>query len=138
NAKRCRTGRREEIDDMGRRRRWKGSVSAGIDAWQTSLAAATTIAARTPIIMTAALTGSPKAVRETRRMVTEKAAAAVEGAIAAGGGWTSLGPRGAGGGRRRGRIGKGMPAGAAAAAAPGRRKCRANARRLTRGGRKRR
>lgn len=50
----------------------------------TSLAAANTIAARMPLLWTAAFTGSPHALQESQRMITEKAQAALQGAAAAG------------------------------------------------------
>jgi hypothetical protein len=62
---------------------------AWVSMWETQMAAATTIAARMPILF-AAGAGSPKAMRETRRMCSEKYAAAVEGTIAAGQEWGKL------------------------------------------------
>jgi hypothetical protein len=54
------------------------------DWFTTSLAAATTIGARLPLLWSAALTGSPGAVQESQRMVSEKTQAALQGATAAG------------------------------------------------------
>ena len=109
----------------------RNNVHSAFTAWQTSLDAATTIAARTPILMSAALTGSPKAMREVQRMVSEKTAAAVQGALAAGHAWTtfwlslaSLNPSVS--------FHDHLAAITDAALAPARRTCRANARRLTR------
>jgi hypothetical protein len=99
--------------------------------WETSIAAATTIAARMPILFAAATSGSPKAMREARRMCTEKHTAAVEGAIAAGQEWMRLW-------MRAGAMGswveaqQGMSQIMRAAMGPANRVCRANAQRLTR------
>lgn len=96
------------------------------------MAAARTITARMPILFAAASTGSPKAMRETRRMCSEKYAAAIEGTIAAGQEWGKLWMRMALGqdpGRDLSRI-------MHAAIKPAQRTCKANARRLGSGRKK--
>lgn len=113
-------------------RRSRRTSSSALSAWQTSLAAATTIAARTPILFTAAFTGSPKAVRESRRMVTEKAAAVAEGAMAASQAWGALWLQMATGFARPSQLARGLTSVMNAAVAPAQRTCKANARRLSR------
>jgi hypothetical protein len=100
-----------------------------LDFFETSTAAAATIGARMPILFNAATTGSPRAVKESQRMVTEKAQAALEGASAAGAAAFDLWLRAA--------TGMSTPGAdawfkvAEAAFAPTRRACHANARRLS-------
>jgi hypothetical protein len=100
-------------------------------AWETSIAAATTIAARMPILFTAATRGSPKAMREARRMCIEKHTAALEGAIAAGQEWMRFWMR-AGTMGSWADVQQNMSQIMRAAIAPADRACRANALRLTR------
>lgn len=100
-------------------------------AWRTPLAAWTTIAARTPILATAALTGSPKAMREVRRMVSEKALAAVAGGLAAQRAWLAAWLRGPGLRVGPSDLYRHTSAIMKAATSPAERACRANARRLT-------
>ena len=98
---------------------------------QTGMDAALTIAARTQQLASP-LGGSAEQAREARLMVQEKVEAAFEGAFAAQVAWGAFMMKAAFGGVRTpnqlslelGRI-------AEAAAAPARRKARANARRLT-------
>jgi hypothetical protein len=109
-----------------------------MEAWQTSLAAGTTIANRLPILFDAAVTGSPGALVETQRMAAEKVFAAAMGSFALGTAWYRLALQMS--------LGRGQvpdPARvtmqlAEAATAPARRACRSNARRLTRKRRRRR
>ncbi len=60
------------------------TMNWALSAMETSMAAAATINARMTMLFSAAFTGSPRAVRELQRMVTEKADATMEGAMAAG------------------------------------------------------
>jgi hypothetical protein len=103
-------------------------MKLALEFFETSVAAATTINARLPILYRAAMTGTPTAVRESHRMITEKAQAAVEGATAAGTAALDLWLRAA--------ASMSTPSPAAwlnimqAGLAPARRTCHANARRL--------
>jgi hypothetical protein len=102
----------------------KANAQAGADA-------ALTIAARTQNLLTPGGRQSEKA-REARRMVQEKVDAAVEGALAAQVAWGAFFIKAAFGGvRTPGDVSAGLASIAEAAAAPARRKVRANARRLT-------
>jgi hypothetical protein len=102
----------------------KANAQAGADA-------ALTIAARTQTLLSPDGRPSEKA-REARLMVQEKVDAAVEGALAAQKAWGAFVIRAAFGGvRTPNDVSAGLAAVAEAAAAPARRKVRANARRLT-------
>jgi hypothetical protein len=102
----------------------KANAQAGADA-------AVTIAARTQTLLSPDGRPSEKA-REARLMVEEKVDAAVEGALAAQKAWGAFFIRAAFGGvRTPNDVSAGLTAIAEAAAAPARRKLRANARRLT-------
>jgi hypothetical protein len=102
----------------------KANAQAGADA-------ALTIAARTQTLLSPDGRLSEKA-REARLMVQEKVDAAVEGALAAQKAWGAFVIRAAFGGvRTPNDVSAGLAAVAEAAAAPARRKVRANARRLT-------
>jgi hypothetical protein len=106
---------------------WKAMFSA----WEDSWAAATTIAARAPMLLSAATgTASPQALREVRRMYSEKYLAAVEGAMAAGQQWLKLWMRT--GMAPWGEVGRGGQRIVQAAMKPARRTAKANARRLKR------
>ena len=102
----------------------KANAQAGADA-------ALTIAARTRTLLAPDGRSSDKA-REARLMVQEKVDAAVEGALAAQKAWGAFFIKAAFGGvRTPNDVSAGLTAIAEAAAAPARRKVRANARRLT-------
>lgn len=102
----------------------KANAQAGADA-------ALTIAARTRTLFSPGGQPSEKA-REAQLMVQEKVDAAVEGALAAQKAWGAFVIRAAFGGvRTPNDVSAGLTAIAEAAAAPARRKVRANARRLT-------
>ena len=102
----------------------KANAQAGADA-------ALTIAARTQNLLTPGGRESDKA-REARLMVQEKVDAAMEGAFAAQAAWGAFFIKAAFGGVRTAHdVSAGLTAIAEAAAAPARRKVRANARRLT-------
>ena len=102
----------------------KANARAGADA-------ALTIAARTQNLLTPGGRQSEKA-REARRVVQEKVDAAVEGALAAQVAWGAFFIKAAFGGvRTPNDVSAGLTSIAEAAAAPARRKVRANARRLT-------
>jgi hypothetical protein len=98
---------------------------------QASADAALTIAARTQTLLAPGGRQSDK-TREAQLMVQEKIDAAVEGALAAQRAWGAFFLRAAFGGvRTPNDVSAGLTAIAEAAAAPARRKARANARRLT-------
>ena len=102
----------------------KANAQAGADA-------ALTIAARTQNMLAPGGRESDKA-REARLMVQEKVDAAMEGAFAAQAAWGAFFIKAAFGGVRTAHdVSAGLTAIAEAAAAPARRKVRANARRLT-------
>ena len=102
----------------------KANAQAGADA-------ALTIAARTQNLLAPGGRQSDKA-REARLMVQEKVDAAIEGAFAAQAAWGAFFIKAAFGGvRTPNDVSAGLTAIAEAAAAPARRKVRANARRLT-------
>jgi hypothetical protein len=102
----------------------KANARAGGDA-------ALTISARTQNMLAPAGRQSDKA-REARLMVQEKVDAAIEGAFAAQRAWGAFFIKAAFGGvRTPADVSAGLAAIAEAAAAPARRKVRANARRLT-------
>ena len=102
----------------------KANARAGADA-------ALTIAARTQNLLTPGGRQSEKA-REARLMVQEKVDAAIEGALAAQKAWGAFFIKAAFGGvRTPNDVSAGLTSIAEAAAAPARRKVRANARRLT-------
>jgi hypothetical protein len=101
----------------------KANAQAGVDA-------ALTIAARTQSLL--APGKQPEKAREARLMVQEKLDAAVEGAFAAQAAWGAFFIKAAFGGVRTPHdVSAGLTSIAEAAAAPARRKVRANARRLT-------
>lgn len=101
----------------------QANAQAGVDA-------AFTIAARTAGML--APGGQSDQAREARLMVQEKIDAVVEGAFAAQAAWGAFFIKAAFGGvRTPGDISTGLTNIAEAAAAPARRKVRANARRLT-------
>ena len=98
---------------------------------QASADAALTIAARTQNLLAPGGRELDKA-REARLMVQEKVDAAIEGAFAAQAAWGAFFIKAAFGGVRTAHdVSVGLTAIAEAAAAPARRKVRANARRLT-------
>ena len=98
---------------------------------QASADAAVTIAARTQNLLAPGGRELDKA-REARLMVQEKVDAAIEGAFAAQAAWGAFFIKAAFGGVRTAHdVSAGLTAIAEAAAAPARRKVRANARRLT-------
>lgn len=98
---------------------------------QASADAALTIAARTQNLLAPGGLESDRA-REARLMVQEKVDAAIEGAFAAQAAWGAFFIKAAFGGVRTAHdVSAGLTAIAEAAAAPARRKVRANARRLT-------
>ena len=102
----------------------KANAQAGVDA-------APTIAARTQGLL-APGAYAPEKAREARLMVQEKVEAAVEGAFAAQAAWGAFFVKAAFGGVRTPHdVSAGLTAIAEAAAAPARRRVRANARRLT-------
>jgi hypothetical protein len=102
----------------------RANAQAGVDA-------ALTIAARSVSLFAPGGGQSDKA-REARLMVQEKVDAAVEGAFAAQAAWGSFFIKAAFGGvLTPGDVSAGLAKIAEAAAAPARRKVRANARRLT-------
>ena len=102
----------------------KANAQAGADA-------ALTIAVRTQNMLAPGGRESEKA-REARLMVQEKVDAAIEGAFAAQAAWGAFFIKAAFGGvRTPDDVSAGLTAIAEAAAAPARRKVRANARRLT-------
>ena len=102
----------------------KANTQAGADA-------ALTIAARTQSLLTPGGRQSDK-TREARLMVQEKIDAAIEGAFAAQAAWGAFFLKAAFGGvRTPNDVSAGLTAIAEAAAAPARRRVRANARRLT-------
>jgi hypothetical protein len=102
----------------------QANAQAGVDA-------ALTIAVRSLSLFSPGGGQSDK-VREARLMVQEKVDAAVEGAFAAQAAWGSFFIKAAFGGvRTPGDVSTGLTNLAEAAAAPARRKVRANARRLT-------
>jgi hypothetical protein len=102
----------------------KANAQAGADA-------ALTITARTQTLLAPDGRSSDKA-REARLMVQEKVDAAVEGALAAQKAWGAFLIKAAFGGvRTPNDVSAGLTAIAEAAAAPARRRVRANARRLT-------
>lgn len=97
---------------------------------QTGVDAALTIAARSQNLLLPG--GSSEKAREARLMVQEKIEAAVEGAFAAQAAWGAFFIKAAFGGvRTPDDVSTGLSRIAEAAAAPARRKARANARRLT-------
>jgi|GEM_PF-3166276 len=98
---------------------------------RTGADAVLTIAARTQKFLSPAGRQSAKA-REARLMVEEKVEAAIEGAFAAQAAWGAFFIKAAFGGvRTPADVSAGLAAVVQAAAAPARRKVRANARRLT-------
>ncbi|MCP8940072.1 hypothetical protein NK718_16215 [Alsobacter sp. SYSU M60028] len=109
------------------------AIRLGLFSVEAGIAAGVTIAARAPLLMGVGR-GSPRAAEETRRMVSEKAEAAIEGAIAAqfamGRFWMRImlgqvsHPAG---------FADGLAGVAAAAARPAHRRVRANAKRLAGG-----
>ena len=102
----------------------KANAQAGADA-------ALTIAVRTQNLLAPGGRESDKA-REARLIVQEKVDAAIEGAFAAQAAWGAFFIRAAFGGvRTPNDVSAGLTAIAEAAAAPARRRVRANARRLT-------
>jgi hypothetical protein len=113
-------------------RSYRRAAKRCLDALETSVAAASTISARTPLLFEALAFGSPRAVAETQRMVLEKMAAAAEGSIAAGSAWPRLWLRAGSGLGGPLAIGQEVAKIVDAAHAPSRRRVRANARRLTR------
>ncbi len=116
---------------MVSRRFAKRSLGIGIANAQAGVDAALTIAARTQSLMTPGGRPNEKA-REARLMVQEKVDAAVEGAFAAQAAWGAFLIKAAFGGVRSPHdVSMGFANIAQAAAAPARRKVRANARRLT-------
>jgi hypothetical protein len=116
---------------MVSRRLAKRSLAIAKANVQASADAALTIAARTNNLLTPGGRQSDKA-REARLMVQEKVEAAVEGAFAAQAAWEAFFIKAAFGGvRTPGDVSAGLASIAKAAAAPARRKVRANARRLT-------
>jgi hypothetical protein len=118
-------------------RSYRRAVKRSFDALETSVAAASTVSARVPILIEALAFGSPKAMAETQRMVLEKMAAAAEGSIAAGSAWMRLWLRAGSGLGRPLAIEREVARIVDAAHAPSRRRVRANARRLTRAKRSR-
>ena len=106
-------------------------ISRSFAAAQASLDAARVVAARTPMILASA-GGAPGHAVEMRRMVQEKTAAGAEGALAAG---VALGAfwldMVTGRVRNAADVTHAMGDIAEAAAAPARKKVRANVRRLT-------
>jgi len=102
----------------------KANAQAGMDA-------ALTIAARTQNMMSPG-GGPTEKAREARLMVQEKVDAVIEGAVAAQAAWGAFMLKAAFGGvRSPNDVSMGLAGIAQAAAAPARRKVRANARRLT-------
>ena len=116
---------------MGSRRLAKRSLAIAKANAQASADAALTIAARTQNMLAPVGWQSDKA-REARLMVQEKVDAAIEGAFAAQAAWGAFVIKAAFGGvRTPDDVSAGFASIAEAAAAPARRKVRANARRLT-------
>ena len=116
---------------MVSRRLTKRSLTIAKANVETGADAALTIAARTRTLLAPGGKPSEKA-REARLMVQEKVDAAVEGALAAQKAWGAFFIKAAFGGvRTPNDVSAGLAAIAEAAAAPARRKARANARRLT-------
>jgi hypothetical protein len=116
---------------MGSRRLAKRSLTIVKANAQASADAALIIAARTQNLLSPGGRDSEKA-REARIMVQEKVDAAIEGAFAAQAAWGAFVIKAAFGGVRTPHdVSVGLTAIAEAAAAPARRKVRANARRLT-------
>jgi hypothetical protein len=116
---------------MGSRRLAKRSLAIAKANAQASADAALTIAARTQNLLAPGGRESEKA-RETRLMVQEKVDAVIEGAFAAQAAWGAFVIKAAFGAMRTPYdVSAGLAAIAEAAAAPARRKVRANARRLT-------
>jgi hypothetical protein len=116
---------------MVSRRLAKRSLAIAKANARGSADAALTIAARTQTLLSPDGRPSEKA-QEARLMVQEKVDAAVEGALAAQKAWGAFVLRAASGDLRTPNdVSAGLAAIAEAAAAPARRKVRANARRLT-------
>jgi hypothetical protein len=116
---------------MVSRRLAKRSLAIAKANAQASADAALTIAARTQNLLASGGHESEKA-REARLMVQEKVDAAIEGAFAAQAAWGAFVIKAAFGAMRTPYdVSAGLAAIADAAAAPARRKVRANARRLT-------
>jgi hypothetical protein len=116
---------------MVSRRLTKRSLTIAKANVETGADAALTIAARTRTLLAPGGKPSEKA-REARLMVQEKVDAAVEGALAAQKAWGAFFIKAAFGGvRTPNDVSAGLTSIAEAAAAPVRRKVRANARRLT-------
>jgi hypothetical protein len=105
------------------------SMKIAMDSFETSMAAATTIGLRMPILFSAMLTGSPAAMRESNRMVSEKLTAAAEGAFASGAAVMQLWMQTAAtmSAPTADQLSRCIDAGLA----PARRACKANARRLS-------
>jgi len=116
---------------MGSRRVIKRALAIARANAQAGVDAALTIAARTQSLLAPGGGQSEKA-REANLMVQEKVDAAVEGALAAQAAWRSFFIKAMFGGvRTPNDVSSGFTNIAEAAAAPARRKVRANARRLT-------
>ncbi len=116
---------------MGSRRVTRRALAIARANAQAGVDAALTIAARTQSLLAPGGGQSEKA-HEAKLMVQEKVDAAVEGALAAQAAWRSFFIKSAFGGvRTLLDVSAGLTNIAEAAAAPARRKVRANARRLT-------
>jgi hypothetical protein len=116
---------------MGSQRQTKRSLAIAQANAQAGVDAALTIAARTLSLLAPFGVHSDK-TREAKLMVQEKVDAAVEGAFAAQAAWGSFFIKAVFGGvRTPNDVSSGLTNIAEAAAAPARRKVRANARRLT-------
>jgi hypothetical protein len=116
---------------MGSQRHTKRSLAIAQANAQAGVDAALTIAARTLSLLAPFGVHSDK-TREAKLMVQEKVDAAVEGAFAAQAAWGSFFIKAVFGGvRTPNDVSSGLTNIAEAAAAPARRKVRANARRLT-------
>ena len=110
----------------------KKTVQMSIAAFETSVAAGVTIAARWPILMQAFHAPSRASVAETRLMVDEKIAAMVEGVFAAQMAGLSFATKMACGEiRHAGDVMKAASDAMQAAMKPARRRVVANAKRLT-------
>ena len=108
-------------------------VRAQMQAFETAVAAGTTIAFRLPMLWAEMLTGNHPAPAEKRRMVQEKVKAASDGAMAAGLEWSRLWWRAmSGNALTPAQTGAAMLRVAEAAARPARSRAKRNATRLTR------